>query len=145
MALSREQRAELESRGADNVRQKLFESGSGRGAVVRGFKCGEIERGEVEDWLAEKANRTARIAFAPSELAVFADRCPIDQLKHVIVRAGDGEGRHSAVPKVQASSCTTNPRVKFSALEEKMNLNDPNPSGSKCMLSCVVLNPPALR
>src|SRR6266404_3414497 len=95
MALSREQRAELESRGADNVRQKLFESGSGRGAVVRGFKCGEIERGEVEDWLAEKANRTARIAFAPSELAVFADRCPIDQLKHVIVRAGDGEGRHS--------------------------------------------------
>ena len=40
-------------------------------------------------------NWTARIAFAPSELAVFADRCPIDQLKHVIVRAGDGEGRHS--------------------------------------------------
>ena len=40
-------------------------------------------------------NRTARIAFASSELAVFADRCPIDQLKHVIVRAGDGEGRHS--------------------------------------------------
>src|SRR5260370_19483222 len=24
-----------------------------------------------------------------------SDLCPIDQLKHVIVRAGDGEGRHS--------------------------------------------------
>jgi|SRR6266404_2926276 hypothetical protein len=61
MALSREQRAELESRGADNVRQKLFESGSGRGAVVRGFKCGEIERGEVEDWLAEKYREEAAV------------------------------------------------------------------------------------
>src|SRR6266496_1042230 len=41
-------------------------------------------------------NRTARIAFASSELAVFADRCPIDQLKHVIVRAGGGCALSSA-------------------------------------------------
>jgi len=54
MALSREQRAELNALGPDNVRQKLFESGAGRGALVRGFRCGDIGRGDIEDWLAEK-------------------------------------------------------------------------------------------
>jgi hypothetical protein len=40
--LTIEQRAELESLGAANVRMKLIPAGPGRGATVYGFKCGTL-------------------------------------------------------------------------------------------------------
>jgi hypothetical protein len=52
--LTNEQRAELEALGPENVRQKQMLGGRGRGAAVPGFKCGDITRGDIEDWLAEK-------------------------------------------------------------------------------------------
>jgi hypothetical protein len=52
--LDQNQRAELEALGAPNVRMKLGAVGHGRGASIPGFKCGDITRGDIEDWLAEK-------------------------------------------------------------------------------------------
>lgn len=52
--LSSEQRTELDAHGPETVRFKLSGQGIGRGALVRGFKCGDIERGDIEDWLIEK-------------------------------------------------------------------------------------------
>jgi hypothetical protein len=52
--LSNEQRAELEALGAATVRLKLTQYGAGRGASISGFKCGDITRGNIEDWLVEK-------------------------------------------------------------------------------------------
>jgi hypothetical protein len=52
--LTAEQRAELESLGPATVRTKLLQSGAGRGASVAGFKCGDITRAEIDDWLVEK-------------------------------------------------------------------------------------------
>jgi hypothetical protein len=60
MMLSNEQRAELEALGAATVRLKLTQYGAGRGASISGFKCGDITRGNIEDWLVEKnAEETA--------------------------------------------------------------------------------------
>jgi hypothetical protein len=59
--LTPEQRAELEHLGAPYIRLKLTQYGSGRGASISGFKCGDITRGDIEDWLAEKsAEETAQ-------------------------------------------------------------------------------------
>lgn len=65
--------AALEATGATNVRDKLRHAGPGRGAAVRGFSCGELTRGDIEDWLAAKeradrqsARRRADIAIATS-------------------------------------------------------------------------------
>ena len=52
--LTAEQRDELEAHGPSTVRTKLLQSGPGRGASVSGFKCGDLTRGDVEDWLSEK-------------------------------------------------------------------------------------------
>jgi hypothetical protein len=57
--LTRAQRDELEEQGAQNVRFKLASYGGGRGAAIGGFRCGDINRGEIEDWLAEKYQREA--------------------------------------------------------------------------------------
>jgi hypothetical protein len=61
MALTPEQRAELEKLGPDNVRIKLVAGGPGAGASVPGFRTGHpgglgglMTRSDVEDWLAEK-------------------------------------------------------------------------------------------
>jgi hypothetical protein len=54
MALSPEQKSDLEALGAATVRMKLIQSGAGRGAALAGFKSGNITRGDVEDWLAEQ-------------------------------------------------------------------------------------------
>jgi hypothetical protein len=61
MALTPDQRAELEALGADTVRVKLITGGPGAGASVPGFKTGHpgglggiITRSDIEDWLAEK-------------------------------------------------------------------------------------------
>jgi hypothetical protein len=53
--LTPEQRAELEEHGAETIRFKLIQYGAGRGASISGFKCGDITRGDIEDWLAEKS------------------------------------------------------------------------------------------
>jgi hypothetical protein len=51
----------LEHLGAASIRFKLTQHGSGRGASISGFKCGDITRGDIEDWLAEKnAEETAQ-------------------------------------------------------------------------------------
>jgi hypothetical protein len=58
MPLSAQQRAELESLGPATIRAKLNQPGTGRGASLFGFKTGveggQLVRGDVEDWLAEK-------------------------------------------------------------------------------------------
>jgi hypothetical protein len=52
--LTRAQRNELEQQGPQNIRFKLAAYGGGRGAAIGSFQCGDITRGEIEDWLAEK-------------------------------------------------------------------------------------------
>jgi hypothetical protein len=54
--LTPEQRAELEEHGAASIRFKLTQYGAGRGASISGFKCGDITRGDIEDWLAGKSS-----------------------------------------------------------------------------------------
>jgi hypothetical protein len=54
MTLTDVQRAELDTLLPATVRVKLLQGGPGRGASISGFKCGDITRGDIEDWLAEK-------------------------------------------------------------------------------------------
>jgi hypothetical protein len=59
--LTPEQRAELEHLGAAYIRLKLTQYAVGPGASLSGFRCGDITRGDIEDWLAEKsAEETAQ-------------------------------------------------------------------------------------
>ena len=60
MTLTPKERAELESHGASAIHFKLLHAGPGRGASVGGFKCGEITRGDVEDWLVETEAATRK-------------------------------------------------------------------------------------
>ena len=53
-------RAELEEMGAPNVRAHMVHFGADRGADVGGFKCGNINRGEIVDWLAAKHQHVER-------------------------------------------------------------------------------------
>jgi hypothetical protein len=58
--LALDQRKELDNLGAASIRLKLTQYGGGRGASIGGFKCGDITRGDIEDWLVEKnAEETA--------------------------------------------------------------------------------------
>ena len=61
MPLTPEQRGELEALGAATVRVKLVQAGAGRWTTLVGFKTGEdgkgLTRGDVEDWLIEKAKK----------------------------------------------------------------------------------------
>jgi hypothetical protein len=54
MALTAGERAALEAVGAANVRDKLRYAGPGRGAAVPGLVSGDLSRGDVEDWLADR-------------------------------------------------------------------------------------------
>jgi hypothetical protein len=54
MALRLDQRAELEGLGPESVRIRLMAAGTNTGACVGGFKTGDMDRGDVEDWLGEK-------------------------------------------------------------------------------------------
>src|SRR5215467_2175081 len=60
MALSEEQRRELDRLTIENVRPKLVYSAAEREAVVPGLGDGMILRGDVEDWLAEMARLDAK-------------------------------------------------------------------------------------
>jgi hypothetical protein len=57
--LTDEQRKELEAHGAMSIRFKLMQHGAGRGASMSGFKCGDIIRGDIEDWLMEQSKTEA--------------------------------------------------------------------------------------
>lgn len=59
--LTDEQRKELEALGARYVGTKISTSGAGRGASIGGFKCGEMTRGEIEDWLVEKNSEESKL------------------------------------------------------------------------------------
>ena len=61
MTLRPDQRAELEALGPDNVRIRLIGAGTNIGACVGGFKTGDMDRGDVEDWLAEKYAGQVRV------------------------------------------------------------------------------------
>jgi hypothetical protein len=63
MTLRPDQRAELETLGAPTVRLKLIQPGvgGGRGACVSGFTSGDMDRGDIEDWLAEKYAGQVRV------------------------------------------------------------------------------------
>jgi hypothetical protein len=52
--LTEEQHTELEALAPATVRLKLVQGGAGRGATISGFKCGDITRGDIDDWLIEK-------------------------------------------------------------------------------------------
>jgi hypothetical protein len=55
MQLTAEERSALESIGPLSAAAKLEACpGLGRTASVRGFTCGDIDRGKIEDWLGEK-------------------------------------------------------------------------------------------
>jgi hypothetical protein len=53
-------RAELDRLGAWAVQKKLDQAGVGHGALVPGFLCGGIERGFIEEWLADRENNDAK-------------------------------------------------------------------------------------
>jgi hypothetical protein len=55
MSLTREQRTELEGLTPTTVRLMLLQGGPGRGAAISGFKCGDITKGDIDDWLIEKS------------------------------------------------------------------------------------------
>jgi hypothetical protein len=57
--LTEAQRAELKELGAPNVRSHLLLWGAGRGASVGGFRHGNIDRGDINDWLAEQYRHEA--------------------------------------------------------------------------------------
>ena len=73
--LTRAQKDELEQQGPQNIRFKLASYGGGRGASIGGFRRGDINRGEIEDWLSEKYQREAAQQCATlrwAQLATFA-------------------------------------------------------------------------
>ena len=72
MALSEEQRRELDRLTIENVRLKLAHSAAERGAVVPGLGEGTILRGDVEDWLAEMARLEAEQRAATLRWAKIA-------------------------------------------------------------------------
>jgi hypothetical protein len=54
MTLSNKERDELEALRPATVRIMLVKGGPGRGASIPGFKCGEISKVDIDDWLIEK-------------------------------------------------------------------------------------------
>jgi hypothetical protein len=70
--LTHEQRAELEEHGPQSIRFKLMQHGTGRGASIPGFRCGDITRGDIEDWLIEKARIEATQQAATLRWAMIA-------------------------------------------------------------------------
>lgn len=63
MTLSNKERDELEALGPMTVRIMLVQGGPGRGASIAGFKCGEITKGDIDDWLIEKETAQRRREF----------------------------------------------------------------------------------
>jgi len=72
MALSEEQRRELDRLTIENVRLKLAHSAAERGAVAPGLGDGTMLRGDVEDWLADMARLEAEQRAATLRWAKIA-------------------------------------------------------------------------
>lgn len=74
--LTKEQRAELEALGPETVRAKLGQHGTGRGALIYGFKTGVegggLTRGDVEDWQVEKYVQEATMQKSTARWAQIA-------------------------------------------------------------------------
>ena len=70
--LTEAQRKALEVLGPTTVLAKLILSGAGRGASVSGFTCGDITRGYIEDWLAEKHTEESQTQSATLRWAKIA-------------------------------------------------------------------------
>ena len=54
MPLKFDQACELERLGMDNVRERLRYAGASPGSIVPGLGDGNMLRGDVENWLAER-------------------------------------------------------------------------------------------
>jgi hypothetical protein len=87
MALSDEQRRDLERLTIENVRLKLVYSAAERGAVVPGLGDGAILRGDVEDWLAEMARLEAEQRAATLRWAKIAAWASIALLTLTVLSA----------------------------------------------------------
>lgn len=62
--LTDNQRDELVAMGPPNVRLHLAQwPGRGPGAAIGGFKCGDINRGDILDWLAIKDRADKRLQY----------------------------------------------------------------------------------
>jgi hypothetical protein len=75
MALTTEQRAELEKHGPETVRIKLLQGGADRGAAIPGFTTGPyrtLTRSDVEDWLVEKQAEAAKNQRQTLQWAIIA-------------------------------------------------------------------------
>jgi len=75
MALTPEQRAELEAHGPETVRLKLLQGGADRGAAIPGFTTGpyrSLTRSDIEDWLAEKHMEAASVQQRTLRWAIIA-------------------------------------------------------------------------
>jgi hypothetical protein len=70
--LTDQQRADLDKEGVSNVRGLLMHAGRGWGALVQGFRCGDLTRGDVADWLAEKDAEDVRVRDSTLLLAKIA-------------------------------------------------------------------------
>jgi hypothetical protein len=70
--LTPEQRAELEEHGPQSIRFKLMQHGAGRGASIPGFRCENITRGDIEDWLIGKTRIEAAQQAATLRWAMIA-------------------------------------------------------------------------
>jgi len=67
------QRKELERNGTSNVRFKLSSYGGGRASALTGAYPGEVmTRGDVEDWLAERAIEETEMARSTLRWAKIA-------------------------------------------------------------------------
>jgi hypothetical protein len=53
-------RDELSRLGVQNVLRKLDQAGVGRGALVDGFDCGQLQRDVIEDWVAQQGREDAK-------------------------------------------------------------------------------------
>ena len=72
MALRDHQKAALEEAGIGVVSLKLATYGGGRGTLIGGFKCGEIARGDIEEWLMAKTREEHAQQLAPLRWAKVA-------------------------------------------------------------------------
>jgi len=72
MTFTPDQRKELEALGPENVRTRLI-PGTGPAASVGGFKTGNMDRGDIEDWLGEK--HASKVQFDRVVLLAAHYRC----------------------------------------------------------------------
>jgi hypothetical protein len=61
--LTDDQRGELESFGSTDIRMKVaaYAGGhTGPGSFIGGFRCGDIERRDIDGWLSEKTHEESK-------------------------------------------------------------------------------------